>query len=226
MHDYVEFLKSRLAEARMSGVRKTARTEMQIEIATATLLGTNGYHSISVDAIADAADLAHGTFYRYFAGKREVVAKTLTDYFEFVRATRPRVPPTASDFEAVMIGMSHYIRCFSHNVGLMRCHFHLKDEDDAIADVDRIANLQMSDRVIRRVRRSRAVGEAEIPQLRLRIFCLISMVDELLLKVYGRNKPALQEYASDPNLIARTLSEVWHAALYENGVLRDRLESV
>ncbi|MBX9463472.1 MAG: TetR/AcrR family transcriptional regulator [Aquamicrobium sp.] len=67
MHDYVEFLEQKLANARND--RKTVRTELQIEIATATLLRTKAYHSVSVDMIAEQAKLAHGTFYRYFAGK-------------------------------------------------------------------------------------------------------------------------------------------------------------
>ncbi|MEO4000359.1 TetR/AcrR family transcriptional regulator [Mesorhizobium sp. CAU 1732] len=213
MFDYVEFLEQKLAEA--GNARKTTRTELQIEIATATLLRSKAYHSISVNMIAEQANLAHGTFYRYFAGKRDVVAKTLADYFEFVRTTRPAVPPGASDLEAIEIGNRNYVRCFRQNVGLMRCHFHLKDEDDLIAQVGRDADKGMSERIIRRIRRGRIVSDAELPELRLRTYCLISMVDELLLKIYGQTNPPLAEFADDPDMVASTVSRLWHAALYE-----------
>ena len=212
MHDYVEFLEQKLANARND--RKTVRTELQIEIATATLLRTKAYHSISVDMIAEQAKLAHGTFYRYFAGKREVVAKTLTDYFEFVRDARPPVPRDASDLEAIEIGNRHYIYCFRQNVGLMRCHFHLKDEDEMIAQVGRLADRGMSERMIRRLRRSVQIDDDDLPELRLRTYCLISMVDELLLKIYGRTNPPLVEFADDPDMVASTVSRLWYAALY------------
>jgi len=214
MHDYVDFLRHKLADARTA--RKTARTEIQIEIAAATLLGTKAYHSISVDMIAEQARLAHGTVYRYFGGKRDVVAKTLADYFEFVRASRPPIPAMATDLEAIEIANLHYVLCFRQNVGLMRCHFHLKDEDEMIAQVGREADKSMSERVIRRLRRRIEITDDQLPELRLRTYCLISMVDELLLKIYGRNNPPLAEFADDPRMVAATVSRLWHAALYSD----------
>lgn len=214
MHDYVEFLQLKLEQARND--RKTVRTELQIEIATATLLRTKAYHSISIDMIADQANLAHGTFYRYFAGKREVVAKTLTDYFNFVRASRPAIPVEASDMESIEIANLHYVLCFRQNVGLMRCHFHLKDEDEMIAQVGRQADASMAERVIRRLRRRVDVTDEQLPELRLRTYCLIGMVDELLLKIYGRNSPPLAEFADDPHMVAATVTRLWYGALYSD----------
>ncbi len=210
-YNYVQYLEKKLFEARDS--RKTVRTELQIEIAMASLLQTRAYHSISVDMITERARLAHGTFYRYFAGKRELVAKTLADYFEFVRTTRPKSSPETADYEAISIGNRHYVRCFRENVGLMRCHFHLKDEDDLIAEVARRADRQMSDRSIRRVLRKSQLTEDELHELRLTTYALISMVDELLLKVYGQMNPPLANLADQPDVVADTLTRLWHAAL-------------
>lgn len=212
MYDYVEFLEQKLANAKND--RKTVRTELQIEIATATLLRSKAYHSISVDMIAEQAVLAHGTFYRYFAGKREVVAKTLKDYFEFVRVSRPPVPGGVSDLQAIEIGNRHYVRCFRQNVGLMKCHFHLKDEDEMIAEVGREADKHLSDRMIKRLRQRISITDEQLPEQRLRTYCLISMVDELLLKIYGQTNPPLIEFADDPDMVAATVSRLWYAALY------------
>lgn len=43
----------------------------------------------------------------FFGGKRDVVAKTLADCFEFVRSTRPKTPEAASDLEAIEIANLH-----------------------------------------------------------------------------------------------------------------------
>jgi len=211
MYNYVDYLEKKLFEAR--DARKTVRTELQIEIAMASLLRAKAYHTISVDMITDRARIAHGTFYRYFSDKRELVAKTLSDYFDFVRTTRPRNSPETSDYEAISIGNRHYVRCFRENVGLMRCHFHLKDEDDLVADVARRADRQMSDRSIRRVLRKGPLTEDELHELRLTTYALISMVDELLLKVYGQMDPPLADLADRPDVVADTLTRLWHAAL-------------
>lgn len=211
-YNYVEFLTGKLREAQ--GARKPQRTVLQIEISVASLLGERAYHAMSVDHVAERASIAHGTFYRYFASKQEVVTKTLADYFEFVRATRPAIKGV-SDLEAIRIANRHYVRCFRENAGLMRCHFQLKDEDDQIAEVGRKADTQLSDRMIRRLTQSHDIPESSMQDLRIRTFALIGMIDELLLKVYGRMNPPLAALADEPDAIAESITRLWHSALLE-----------
>lgn len=85
-----------------------------------------------------------------------------------------------------------------------------------IAQVGREADRNMSDRVIRRLSRRIDIAEDQLPELRLRTYRLISMVDELLLKIYGRNNPPLAESADDPSMVAATVSRLWYAALYSD----------
>ncbi|HWK65717.1 MAG TPA: TetR/AcrR family transcriptional regulator [Rhizobiaceae bacterium] len=212
--DYVRYLERRLAEAR--GARKTVRTEIKIEIAAARLLAERGYHKISVDQIAETAGLAHGTIYRYFSSKSELVAKTLSDYFDFVRATRPVIPRDASTYEAIYIANLHYVRCFQRNVGLMKCHFHVKDQEEVIAEVGRRANERMVARVIRNHQRRHDCDAVELSRFRLSVYGLVGMVDELLVKIYGQTNPPLAEYADQPELVATILSELWFNSLYGN----------
>ena len=214
MHDYVGYLERRLAEA--SGQKKTVRTEMQLELATARLLGDKAFHAISVDMIAESAGLAHGTFYRYFAGKREVVAKTLADYLDFIPTVRPAVPRDASAFDAIYTANLNYIHCFRQNVGLMKCLFHVKDEDPLIAAVSRRADEKLFNRVIRSYRSRTGDEDVDLVWLRLTTYCLIGMVDELLLKIYGQTNPPLAEFADDAETVARILTDLWVKALYED----------
>lgn len=212
--DYVRYLERRLADAQ--GARKTVRTEIHIEIAVARLLAERGYHTISVDQIAETAGLAHGTFYRYFSSKSEVVAKTLSDYFDFVRATRPAIPRGTSTYDAIYIANLHYVRCFQRNVGLMKCHFHVKDQEEVIAEVGRRADEGMVARIIRSYQRRRDCDAAELARLRLSAYGLVGMVDELLVKIYGQTNPPLVEYADQPEMVATVLSELWFNSLYGN----------
>lgn len=209
-YNYVEFLNKKLLDAQAA--KKPLRTELQIKISVASLLGEKNQNAISVDLIAERANIAHGTFYRYFSGKQEIIANTIADYFSFIRATRPRIHGI-SDLDATMIGNRHYVRCFRENVGLMRCHFQLKDDDDKIAAIGRQADRELSDRIISRLRRTNVINVEVMPQLRLRTYALIGMVDELLLKVYGQANPPLAEFADDSDMIADTLTRLWHSAL-------------
>lgn len=195
------------------GEKKTVRTELQIELATARLLREKNFHAITVDNITATAGIAHGTFYRYFASKRDVVAKTIADYFKFVRASRDPIPRDASQYEAIHLANLHYVKCFRRNVGLMRCHFQLKDEDEVIAEVGRLSDDAMVERVMARLGREGQLELWDSKKLRLTIFCLIGMVDELLLKIYGRTQP-LAMFEEDTTLVATTLSDMWFSAIY------------
>lgn len=75
--DYAQHLARRLAE--QAGARKVERTRLRLEIATAELLAEWSYGRLTVDDITARAGLAHGTFYRYYAGKHEIVLAVLQD---------------------------------------------------------------------------------------------------------------------------------------------------
>ncbi|MGO4736736.1 TetR/AcrR family transcriptional regulator [Bosea sp. 2KB_26] len=211
-YDYVDYLEKRLAAAQSE--KKIIRTELQLELATARLLREKNYHAISVDLIAATAGVAHGTFYRYFAAKRDVVAKTIADYFMFVRASRRPVARDASQYEAIHHANLHYVECFRRNVGLMRCHFRLKDEDELIAEVGRSADNAMVERVLARLRREGQLELWDADKLKLTIHCLIGMVDELLLKIYGQTQPSLAGFQARPQLVASTVSDMWFSTIY------------
>lgn len=204
MYDYCEYLETVLAGS--EGERKVVRTEQKLVLATARLLNITTYHSLSVSMISEGAGLAHGTFYRYFKTRSEIVAKMLEGYFEFVRKGARQQRRGRSARERTYVSNLHYVRCFRQNVGLMRCLFQLKDDDQLIAKVANDANVELISRVIKR----NPLFSEDSKELQLSLYALAGMVDELLLKVYGRTDPPLASYADTPEIIADVISKFWY----------------
>lgn len=220
MYDYCEHLETVLAESK--GERKVVRTEQKLVLATARLLNSTTYHSLSVSMIAEGAGLAHGTFYRYFKSRSEIVAKMLEGYFDFVRMGARQQRRGRSTRERIYISNLHYIRCFRQNVGLMRCLFQLKDDDTLIAKVANDANDELISRIIKR----NPQHSAESKELQLSLYALAGMIDELLLKVYGRTNPPLAAYSDSPELIADVISKFWYDVMEpmaQDAALSDKL---
>ncbi len=59
-------------------VRKRQRTRERIATAAAQLVSANGLSATTVEQIADAADVARATFFRYFESKEYAVAEGFT----------------------------------------------------------------------------------------------------------------------------------------------------
>ena len=72
--------------------RKKRRTRDQLVDAAFELFGRNGFEAVSVDEIAQAVDVSARTFFRYFAGKEDVVLQAIDEQCAQVMAELDRRP--------------------------------------------------------------------------------------------------------------------------------------
>ncbi len=84
--------RQRLSERRRE--RRNRRRREEILAAAATVFAEKGYATTTVREIARLADVAEGTLYNYFAGKREML-------LAIVEATRPRMEEALLESGAV-----------------------------------------------------------------------------------------------------------------------------
>ncbi|MGE0715473.1 MAG: TetR/AcrR family transcriptional regulator [Alphaproteobacteria bacterium] len=211
--EYALHLERRLAELR--DARKIERTRLKLETATARLLERLTYGQLTVDAIAAEAGVAHGTFYRYYASKHEIVAAVLRGFFSSIRAMRPSLAAMPDAYAAIHAANRHYVEVYRRNVGLMRCFLALRAEDPLVARIGRAADDGLVARVLRSLAR-RGAPAARLPLARQELLAhaVIAMVDALLRKVYGAGDPPLDRFADDPEGVAAVVSDIWYRALY------------
>jgi AcrR family transcriptional regulator len=103
---------SRLSSAREAGPgpgrreRKKLETREALQQAARRLFAERGYDATTVKEIADAADVAERTFFRYFASKEDLLLPDLVSRLQaFERATAARPagePPLAAIREAAI----------------------------------------------------------------------------------------------------------------------------
>ena len=62
--------------------RRKARTRREIIDAAFTCFAEQGYHATGIADIATRLGIGHGTFYRYFENKRDIVEHVITDLIE------------------------------------------------------------------------------------------------------------------------------------------------
>lgn len=211
--EYARHLAQQLAALRSA--RKVERTRLRLEIATAELLEGTTYGRLTVDEITERAGLAHGTFYRYYAGKHEIVLAVLQGFLAAIRGMRPSLARMEDPYAAIHAANRHYVEVYRHNVGLMRCLLTLRSDDPLVAELGSRADAGLAARVMRSIARFGAPAAA-LPARRqeLLIHAVIGAVDALLRKVYGASEPPLQRFADDPEGIAAILSDMWYRALY------------
>ena len=90
----------------LSGVeRRKAQTRREIIDAAFTCFAEQGYHATGIADIAARLGIGHGTFYRYFENKRDIVEHVITDLIDRIVAAlgaenAPDAVSTLEDYRA------------------------------------------------------------------------------------------------------------------------------
>jgi len=131
------------------------RTRAQLVAAAATVFARQGYGDTSINDIADAATVAHGTFYRYFDSKEQIFREVATDLQQRMMAARFDDEPTPefNDPNEEMIW-----RIARANLVFLRTY---RDNADLIAVIEQAVLFSDELREIRREARAAFVDRAE-----------------------------------------------------------------
>src|SRR5690625_1697274 len=84
----VTFLVQRLNDAAFTS--KSERTRLRLITAAASVMEAYGYEGLTIDAVVKKANVARGTFYRYFKDKSDVAMSVMKYFSEAVEKYRPR----------------------------------------------------------------------------------------------------------------------------------------
>ena len=107
-----------MAEAMGLRERKKQQTALRIYRAAIALFDEKGFENVSVQEIADAAEISKMTVFNYFGTKEELVFKPMQDHFsDAARAVRERAPGESA-VEAVRRQLLDMIEARDPSVGL------------------------------------------------------------------------------------------------------------
>ena len=214
-----DFAETLLVAAAAPDLRKVERTRLRLLASVARLLADGAEPSeLTVADIVAAADLAHGTFYRYFPDVRAAIEAMIADFARFLRdeLANAREGATGSR-ERVRGATLAYTRAFRANAGLMRCLIALGRENTAFARAFQELNQAWNRRMAAAIARHRA-GQSAKPAsaeaLLPTAYALGGMIDEFLTQLYLRRDPALARFARDEEAVADLLTELWCLGAY------------
>jgi AcrR family transcriptional regulator len=101
--------------------RKGAETRRRLLEAAETCFAEAGYHDASVVKITEAAGVAQGTFYLYFASKKDIFDELVRDLNSRVRhAMKEASSAGTTRLEAELLGFAAYFRFTSEHNALYR----------------------------------------------------------------------------------------------------------
>lgn len=120
--------------------RKRSRSEStrdRLVDALSELIESRPWGEITIDSIASRAGVAHGTVYRHFADRRDVLRAAIARRREELERERPRfdgpLRPLAQERERLRAWVLSVIALPLERPGLVRAYFALTEEDEADA---------------------------------------------------------------------------------------------
>jgi len=143
------------------------RTRAQLVAAAASVFARKGYGETSVNDIADAAAVAHGTFYRYFDSKEQIFREVASDLQHRMIAARFDDEPTPefSDPNEEMVWRIAranlvFLRSYRDNADLIAVIEQAVLFSDELREIRRLARAAFVDRAQRAIERMQARGIA------------------------------------------------------------------
>ncbi|HLR13618.1 MAG TPA: helix-turn-helix domain-containing protein [Burkholderiaceae bacterium] len=201
---------------RSGKIPKRVRTRCRLIAATASVMEQSGYEGLTVDAIANHAGVARGTFYLYFSDRSDAATAVMRAFSAMMRRYRPRggsqLTPMASIYRINLF----YILSYANNSSLLAGRESLmRDRPELIRYRDAI-NTHWTRLILKDLcRRFNIPPErCEAPQTHLAVRAAIAMADEFLREIYVYESPGIVKLAQDPRDVALVLTQVWHRAIF------------
>lgn len=139
--------------------RKRARLLERIEEATLTLIAAGGYEKVTVDAIVQRVDISPPTFYKYFAGKDDVLRAVASRRLRDVLARVPELPEDtalATELQLFIHNLAAWVERDKH---LWRAIVLADALNPLRWPEQREPELNLQETLVRRVQRAQECGE-------------------------------------------------------------------
>ena len=207
----IELLEAEAAEA---GLRKGERTRRRIVWASAVALEQTAFAQLSMDRIAEIAAVSRAALYQYVASKEEAARLVLLALQDLTLAMPSGGAAGRSPLEAIRSTNRYYIDYFEKNAVFMERVRELRETLPELMTEKQRVNRRWAERVLMHAVQHRP-SPLDPARLKLRIFAMECMVDDILREIFVIRNPDIIAAAADREALVRELSSIWFKALYE-----------
>jgi AcrR family transcriptional regulator len=167
--------------------RSSAQTRERLLGALELLLEEQEFGAVTAGAIARAAGLAHGTFYRYFADKRQALRAAVERARELAERTRPSFEPpfgsAARERARVRSWVTAVLDAPFERRGLTRTWFVLSELDLELLALRRTYRARTVEAFASYLERLRSAGTVDVPQPRELAAALLILLEGTVRRV-------------------------------------------
>lgn len=200
--------------AREPGLRKGERTRRRVLWATAMGLTQASYAALSMDHIAEIAEISRAALYQYVGSKDDAVRVVLTAFQSQTLVLVDRPGRQMQPYDRILRTNRYYIDYFAKNAVFMERVRELHNIMPEIIREKQRVNRLWAERVMAHAIRHRGTRLDRV-SLKLRVLALECMIDDVLRELYVIRNPDFDEAAKDPARLAEELTVIWFNALYQ-----------
>jgi AcrR family transcriptional regulator len=113
---------------------KGDRTRQRLRIAAAEVLEAEGFQGMKVSDVCERAEVAQGTFYVYFRDKVDIAVDVLIGFIDDLYDLAKELSRGKDNFSTIRASNLFFIRVYSANRGLMRCHVQMQSQEPAFRE--------------------------------------------------------------------------------------------
>ncbi|MBS9718127.1 TetR/AcrR family transcriptional regulator [Pseudohalocynthiibacter aestuariivivens] len=194
--------------------RKGERTKANIRIAVCHCLNKLSLADLTVSEICQAAKIAHGTFYIYFADRNILVGDVALRYISFVQGEMHRASQQ-EPADPMRAATATYVALFEQNPGLMKCLINHLDGFPEAKKAFQTLNRQWLENVVAATERRLALEGRSLAhdELMRRAYALGGMTDQYLTGLLLSNDPNMASFSSDRDAVIDTLNLLWRRGM-------------
>jgi AcrR family transcriptional regulator len=201
------------AARRDAGFGADSQTYESLLRAAGELIGSRGYHDVTVDDIRRAAGVSRATFYFYFRNKRHIFMKLSDSVMNEMYEVAGRHYPEKDEYSRIILANIAYLSVWARRTKIVGEFFALSLVDGEIREIYGRHRRRFEDRIAGRL--SRLMESNRIPPCDpvLLAAALSSMVEFFAFRFFATHEEvSVDRYAF--NDAVALLSESWYRAVY------------
>lgn len=198
---------------RDSAAAPDSQTYESLLTAAGDLIGTRGYHDVTVDDIRRAAGVSRATFYFYFRNKRHIFMKLSDSVMNEMYEVAGQHYPDKDEYSRIILANAAYLGVWVRQTKIIGEFFALSLVDDEIRQMYSRHRRRFEDRIAGRLTRLLASDRIPPTDPILLAATLSSMVEFFAFRFFATREEVSVDHYSFDDAVAM-LSESWYRAVY------------